>query len=158
MVRLQAVLDSHLQHRGPDHPNTLLAQGSLASLLHRQGRHAQALPHAQRCLEGQRRTLAPDHPIIAGTWNLNGDILLALGRLDDARNALHACQAGSPLIWKTLSAPAPRKPKIRPGVYTVGGRDEAWIYRQAYLGYWQHAGALAWATGAQPGPARGGEC
>lgn len=94
------------------------------------------------------------------TFSRHGRVLalLALGRLDDARNALHACQAGSPLIWKTLSAPAPRKPKIRPGVYTVGGRDEAWIYRQAYLGYWQHAGALAWATGAQPGPARGGEC
>ncbi|WP_182335265.1 tetratricopeptide repeat protein [Stenotrophomonas acidaminiphila] len=63
----QAVLDSHLQHRGPDHPNTLLAQGSLASLLHRQGRHAQALPHAQRCSRASgarsRRTTrsSPEH-------------------------------------------------------------------------------------------------
>lgn len=72
--------------------------------------------------------------------------LFALGRRDDARQALRECQASSPQIWKTLSARAPRKPKMTPGVYAVGGRDEAWIYRQAYLDYWKHAGALAWAT------------
>lgn len=84
--------------------------------------------------------------------------LFALGRLDEAGKALGDCQADSPLIWKTLVSPAPRKPKMRPGVYTVGGRDEAWIYRQTYLDYWRHAGALAWAANTQPGPAHGGEC
>ena len=83
----QAVLDSHLEHRGPDHPNTLLAQGSLAGLLHRLGRNAQALEHARRCLEGQRRTLDPDHPIIAGTWDLIGDIEEDLGQLEQARSS-----------------------------------------------------------------------
>ncbi|MDD2988436.1 MAG: hypothetical protein PHI64_05675 [Zoogloea sp.] len=72
--------------------------------------------------------------------------LFSLGRLDEAQQALRECQANSPRIWATLSAAAPRKPKMRPGVYTVGGRDEAWIYRQAYLGYWTHTGALAWAA------------
>jgi serine/threonine-protein kinase len=130
----QAVLDSHLQHRGPDHPNTLLAQGSLASLLHRQGRHAQALPHAQRCLEGQRRTLAPDHPIIAGTWNLNGDILLALGRLEPARAAYATALQ---LRTQKLGAQAPNTIESAARLYALLQRlqrpDEASVLRTRYL-------------------------
>lgn len=130
----QAVLDSHLRHRGPDHPNTLLAQGSLASLLHRQGRHAQALPHAQRCLEGQRRTLAPDHPIIAGTWSLNADILLALGRLEPARAAYATALE---LRARKLGAGAPPTIETAARLYRLLQRmqrvDDATALRTRYL-------------------------
>lgn len=73
--------------------------------------------------------------------------LFMLGQQDEARQALRDCQSTSPHIWKTLTATAPRKPRMTPGVYAIGGRDEAWIYRQRYLAFWKHAGALAWATG-----------
>ena len=85
--------------------------------------------------------------------------LFMLGQQDEARQALRDCQSTSPQIWKTLTATSPRKPRMTPGVYAIGGRDEAWIYRQRYLAFWKHAGALAWATGGQgPRPARDGEC
>jgi Flp pilus assembly protein TadD len=100
------------------------------------------------CGHAAEALVVAEHAAPDDTFSRHGRVLalFALGQRDDARQALRECQAGSPQIWKTLSARAPRKPKMNPGVYAVGGRDEAWIYRQAYLEYWTHAGALAWAT------------
>jgi len=102
-----------------------------------------------------------DHANPDDSFSRHGRVLalLTLGQQDEARKALHECQTASPQIWKTLTATAPRKPRMTPGVYAIGGRDEAWIYRQNYLAFWKHAGALKWATGGQaPRPANDGEC
>ncbi|WP_426662329.1 protein kinase domain-containing protein [Rhodanobacter aciditrophus] len=81
------VLDSHLRQLGPDHPHTLLARGSLASLLDKAGQYKQALVQAEQTLAGQRRTLAPDDPIMLGTTNMIGDIRSDMGDWPGARDA-----------------------------------------------------------------------
>ena len=100
------------------------------------------------CGHAAEALVVAEHAAPDDTFSRHGRVLalFALGQRDNARQALRECQAASPQIWKTLSAKAPRKPKMQPGVYALGGRDEAWIYRQAYLEYWTHSGALAWAT------------
>lgn len=130
----RAVLESHLAHRGADHPNTLLAQGSLAGLLHRQGRHSEALAYARRCLEGQQRVLDPDHPIIAATWDLIGSIESGLGKLEPA----HAAYARAlELRERNLGRQAPHTVESAVHVYEVLGRmqrrDEAEQVRGRYL-------------------------
>lgn len=72
--------------------------------------------------------------------------LYAAGRLDEAAQAFAKAVARSPKVWKTLAAKAPRRPRMEPGLYVVGGEDEAWIYRENHLALWQSTGALAWAA------------
>ena len=81
------VLDAHMRLLGPDHPHTLLARGSLASLLEKAGQYKEALALATQTLAGQRRALAPDDPIILGTIDLIGDIKSDLGDWRGARAA-----------------------------------------------------------------------
>ncbi|MBD8881511.1 protein kinase [Rhodanobacter sp. 7MK24] len=83
----QVIMDSHVRMLGLDHPHTLLARGSLASLLDKAGRYRQALVQADETLAGQRRTLAPDDPIMLGTLNMIGDIESDLGDWANARDA-----------------------------------------------------------------------
>ena len=72
--------------------------------------------------------------------------LFALGRTDEASLALREAVEAYPrtLTWLLKSQPkAP--PSDRFGI-SVGGDEEAWIYRQQHLGLWQHLGALDWAA------------
>jgi serine/threonine-protein kinase len=80
------VLDSRVHQLGADHPLTLLARGSLAGLLDKAGEYREALKEARLTLEGQRRALAPDDPIISGTLNMIGDIESDLGDWAAARD------------------------------------------------------------------------
>ncbi|BFI97216.1 MAG: hypothetical protein RSP_27260 [Rhodanobacter sp.] len=68
------ILAAHERQLGPDHPKTLMAHGSLASLLDDEGEYAQALAEAKLCLAGQLRVLGPRHPMISATQTLIGDI------------------------------------------------------------------------------------
>jgi len=68
------ILAAHERQLGPDHPKTLMAHGSLASLLDDAGEYAQALAEAKLCLAGQLRVLGPQHPLISATRTLIGDI------------------------------------------------------------------------------------
>ena len=88
------ILVSHERQLGPDHPSTLMAQGSLANLLSYDGQYAQALAHAQVALAGQLRVLGPDHPIVFATWNLIGDIEAAAGHWAAARKPYQNALAG----------------------------------------------------------------
>ena len=88
------ILASHERQLGPDHPNTLMAQGSLANLLSYDGQYAQALTQAQLALAGQQRVLGPDHPIVFATWNLIGDIEAAAGHWAAARKPYQNALAG----------------------------------------------------------------
>jgi serine/threonine-protein kinase len=81
------IVDSHERMLGPDHPNTLLAHGSLASILQRAGRYREAEAEARYTLAAQERVLGQDHPIVSGTLNLIGDICRDAGNLSCARDA-----------------------------------------------------------------------
>ena len=88
------ILAAHERQLGPDHPSTLMAQGSLANLLSYDGQYAQALAQAQLTLAGQQRVLGPDHPIVFATWNLIGDIEAAAGHWAAARKPYQDALAG----------------------------------------------------------------
>jgi serine/threonine-protein kinase len=81
------ILASHERLLGPDHPDTLMAHGSLASLLDNAGEYAQALAEAKLTLAGQRRVLGPDHPLVSATLTLIGDIEDDAHHLDASRAA-----------------------------------------------------------------------
>ncbi|MEW9625426.1 serine/threonine-protein kinase [Rhodanobacter geophilus] len=68
------ILAAHERQLGPDHPKTLMALGSLASLLDEAGQYGPALAEAKLCLAGQLRVLGPQHPLISATRTLIGDI------------------------------------------------------------------------------------
>ncbi|MEW9572172.1 protein kinase [Rhodanobacter sp. Si-c] len=68
------ILAAHERQLGPDHPKTLMALGSLASLLDEAGQYGSALAEAKLCLAGQLRVLGPQHPLISATRTLIGDI------------------------------------------------------------------------------------
>ena len=53
-----------------------------------------------------------------------------------------------PKAWKMLHAVNPKQPRSKqPGYMTVGGDDEAWIYRTNHRPLWQSTGALKWGAG-----------
>ena len=71
--------------------------------------------------------------------------LFMLGRRDDAGRALREAVARYPAMLTTLVAAKPKPVRSKGAFITVGGKEEAWLYREAYLPLWQKSGALAWA-------------
>lgn len=70
-----------------------------------------------------------------------------LGRVDEATAALRLAAERCPHVLPTLFAANPKRPRIDPRWVSVGGRDEAWLYREAMLPAWGASGALEWARG-----------
>lgn len=83
----RTLLDAHVRQLGIEHPNTLLARGSLAGLLDKAGEYREARQQAELTLAGQRKALAPDDPVMLGTLNMIGDIDSDLGDWAAARDA-----------------------------------------------------------------------
>jgi len=70
---------------------------------------------------------------------VTGETGKALQTLDDARRRF-------PKVLRTLVAKNPKMPAdIDPYTITMGGDDEAWIYRVSYRKIWESANALEWA-------------
>lgn len=46
--------------------------------------------------------------------------------------------------FEMLLAGKPKQPKLQEGVVRLGGKNEAWYYRQDYLDIWQSSGGLEW--------------
>jgi tetratricopeptide (TPR) repeat protein len=67
-----------------------------------------------------------------------------LGRLDEALESLRLSADSIREAAKMLLAANPRKPKLSEFSVTLGGKDEAWYYRQDHLSLWQQQGALDW--------------
>lgn len=83
---------------------------------------------------------------IEGSAELAYGRVLALAMLErdaEAAQALEAARQAWPKVWATLTAAKPRKPKLNPEQVSVGGDDEAWLYRERYLPLWRDSGALA---------------
>jgi len=63
-----------------------------------------------------------------------------------ASSALKTARARFPEIAKMLLADKPKPPRLLEGLVRVGGKDEAWFYRQDNLDLWQASGGLDWLT------------
>ena len=73
---------------GPNHPETLFAQGGLASMLSGQpGGMKEARELARTTLASQRRQLGPEHPIVTATLDLIGRIERNAGNWQASRDA-----------------------------------------------------------------------
>ncbi len=79
------ILAAHQRQLGEDHPDTLMAHGSLANLLSYDGQYDEAVREARLTLAGQQRVLGPEHPIVFATDGLLGDIEVDAGHWAQAR-------------------------------------------------------------------------
>jgi len=70
--------------------------------------------------------------------------LYMAGRMDEALALLKQTHAAFPEVGKMLIAANPRRPQILEGMVSVGGKDEAWFYREDNLDIWERSGGLAW--------------
>ena len=66
-------------------------------------------------------------------------------RLEEAHNALRDAIRNLPKVVRFLTAKRVRKPKLDPTGVTVGGDDQAWLYRRTMYDAWLSTpGALEW--------------
>jgi tetratricopeptide (TPR) repeat protein len=71
--------------------------------------------------------------------------LFRLGRLAQAEQALREARDALPKIARYLLAARIKRPKLEEDSVTVGGDDQAWIYRDRMREVWQATpGAMAW--------------
>lgn len=73
--------------------------------------------------------------------------LHGLGRDEEAARALRDAVRHKPHVLPMLLAANPKRPPTNPANVTVGGKDEAWWYRDENRALWETAGALEWARG-----------
>lgn len=76
--------------------------------------------------------------------------LFQLRRSEEAAAALAIARENYPKVWRMLNAANPARPRLESGFVTVGGNDEAWLYREEALSLWLSSGALAWAKASAP--------
>jgi tetratricopeptide (TPR) repeat protein len=81
--------------------------------------------------------------------------LWRLGRKGEALSSLAEAVRDLPLVPKYLLAEDPRPPKIHDLGVSIGGEDQAWLYRQDALDLWRATpGALEWLRASASGMAR----
>ena len=77
--------------------------------------------------------------------------VLALYRLGDLAGAAHRLSGAVdhlPLVKDYLLHKHPAKPKLNSQRIRIGGKDQAWIYREDMRDYWAAtAGCLEWLKG-----------
>lgn len=66
------------------------------------------------------------------------------GRRAEALDALHAARPLHAEVVKMLLADQPKRPRPDPRGIARGGKEEAWLYRDACLALWSRDGALEW--------------
>ncbi len=71
--------------------------------------------------------------------------LLRLGRKKEARQALAEAHERLPKVLPVLRRKSVRKPELLPGMVSIGGEDQAWLYREHHRALWENTpGALEW--------------
>ena len=73
---------------GEEHPQTLGSMHNLANLYHAQGRYEQAEPLSAQAVAGAAKSWPPEHPDLAVVRLIHGQVLLKLGRLEEAERYL----------------------------------------------------------------------
>lgn len=71
-------------------------------------------------------------------------------QIDAAARQLKQTARAYPEIARMLLSANPRRPALNAGFSTLGGKDEAWYYRDNNLDIWQQSGALGWLRQALP--------
>ena len=66
------------------------------------------------------------------------------GRIEAAAQQLKQTARAYPEIAGMLLSANPRRPALNPAFSTLGGKDEAWYYREDNLDVWRQSGGLAW--------------
>jgi|CXWL01.1.fsa_nt_gi tetratricopeptide (TPR) repeat protein len=61
-----------------------------------------------------------------------------------ATTAIKVARKRYPEGCKMLLADKPKQPQLHDEYVTVGGKDEAWLYRNEHLDIWQSSGGLEW--------------
>jgi len=61
-----------------------------------------------------------------------------------ARAAIKVARERYPEVCKMLLGDKPKQPRLKEGYVRLGGKDEAWYYRQDHLDLWQTSGGLEW--------------
>jgi tetratricopeptide (TPR) repeat protein len=94
---------------------------------------------------GRALALADRYPGDLCTVTLNRILALhRLGRLDEAVEALRAAGERHKVAIDMLLAEKPAKPRASGYGIAIGGKDEAWLYREAHRSLWEMGGALEW--------------
>lgn len=70
--------------------------------------------------------------------------LYQVNRLTEATRYLKTIAPRFKIALDMLLAKNPRKPQLSEYGVQVGGKDEAWLYRESTLNLWKASGALAW--------------
>lgn len=114
-------------------------QGLRETLIHRlieSGDAAEAVTLAERY---------PDD--FASTQYGHALALFSAGRSTEAETVLRTAVEAYPKVWKMLHAAKPKQPRMTGYGITVGGDDEAWLYRDMHVDLWRSTGALRWSAG-----------
>ncbi|WP_339615726.1 SEC-C metal-binding domain-containing protein [uncultured Gilvimarinus sp.] len=77
--------------------------------------------------------------------------LYMLNRPKEAKLALTTAAERHQTALNMLLKAKAKQPEMSPFGFTLGGEDEAWLYRQATLPEWTSSGALKWARAAMKG-------
>jgi tetratricopeptide (TPR) repeat protein len=77
----------------------------------------------------------PDDALVETCFG-RGLALWRLGRRAEAERALADAATDRPLVVQALVESQPPEPELTPGSVTVGGEDEAWLYRQEMRDTW----------------------
>jgi serine/threonine-protein kinase len=79
------ILQIHLDTLGPEHPDTLTAQGNLLSVIENEGRYAEALPQRLQLLERTKASTEINPLTLASRYEDVGNSHRILGRFDEAK-------------------------------------------------------------------------
>jgi hypothetical protein len=88
-------------------------------------------------------TLAQKYPDDMAGMTYGSALALFMDKQESAaREAIKIARKRHPEVSKMLLADKPKQPRLREGLVRLGGKDEAWYYRQDHLDLWQTSGGL----------------
>lgn len=87
-ARLVATLEISRRLMGEEHPATLAVTNNLAGSYYKHARYAEAEPLAARAVASAQGILSPKHDFLALYRRTHGQVLLKLGRLEEAERLL----------------------------------------------------------------------
>ncbi len=77
------------------------------------------------------------------------------GRIEEAEEAFHVAEKTLPKVVRYLTATRIKKPKVDLNAVTLGGDDQAWIYREEMRKVWKETpGMIKWLKGISTGSRR----
>lgn len=153
LILIASLAFHYLEHEGPERGIDLLEwcvftlnpddnQGLREPLIHHYLR-------VKRIDDALR--LAARYPDDLPAMQYGGILALYMaGKVEAATRKLKQTAGAYPEIARMLLSASPRRPPLNAGFSTLGGKDEAWYYREDNLDVWRQSGGLAWLRHALP--------